>query len=514
MIPILYSATEKLFTDNGIGAITDAISCLVTEERNGAFELEMVVPTTSPNFSNIIEGNIIYVQAFKNGTRQAFEIDKVSKPIDQKVSVHANHISYRASYVPIAPFIATGITATIQGFTDNAQVTNDFTITTDFTNQISTYNQSIPKSLRACLGGTDGSVLDTFGGGGAGEYEWDNYTIKFWQHRGSDNDVYLRYRKNITAFDQVKTIEDLITGVLPYWTNDDESIVLSGSIQYSANHSDYPTERIIPLNLSEQFQTEPSAAELNLAAQQYLTNTSTIYPNTNIKLSFIDLADSGDLQAAENINLCDTVHIIYEPLNITFTSKVIKTVWDALAERYESIDVGNPKSNIAQTIATAQGDISSLIQQGKKLVSVTQTIDREIGQIQSTVATVQDSINEVDTRLTQRIDTQATQIQQNASEIVLRALKQTVDQELGQIDSRVILLETYVSVTPDGLTIKQNNAGSYVLITSSGMEIYVDNQQQAYATTEGFYASTFLTGDWHIQPANNGNSLNFFKKGA
>lgn len=514
MIPILFDATAKTFESNGIGRIPDAISCYVTEERNGAYELEMVVPTTTEHFSDIIEGNIIVAIPFKNGTRQAFEIDKVSKPIEQKVSVHAVHISYRASYVPIDPFIATGITATLQGFEDNALISHDFTVTTDFTNEVSTYTQNIPKSLRACMGGTEGSLLDVFAGGGAGEFEWDNFDIKFLQHRGTDRNVYLRYRKNITAFDQVKTIEDLITGVLPYWSNDEESIVLTGNIQYAANHTDYANERVIPLDLSEQFQTEPSLVELDLAAQQYLSNTSEIYPNTNIKLSFVDLSDTDNVSVSENINLCDTVHIIYAPLDITFTSKVIKTVWDVLLNRYESIEVGNPKSNIARTIATAQGDISSLVQQGKKLVSVTQSIDREVGEIQSSVATVQANITEVDNRLTSQIETQATQIQQNASEIVLRALQQTVDRELGAVDDRVQALETYVSVSTDGLTIKQNDDGSYVLITDNGMEIYVDNQRQAYATTDGFYASTFLTGDWHIQPANNGNSLNFFKKGA
>jgi len=506
MIPVLFSASATSFDTNGMGYITDCLECTVSEERNGAYELEMIVPTTSPNFSSITEGNIVVVVPYKNGARQAFEIDKVSKPIEQKVTVHAVHISYRASYVPVAPFIAQGITETLQGLENNELVTNNFTITSDFTNEISTYNQSIPKSLRACMGGTEGSLLDTFAGGGAGEFLWDNFNIQFLQHRGTDKGVSLRYRKNITAFDQVKTIEDLVTGVLPYWVSDDESIVFYEDPVYSSNHTDYQTERVVPLDLSDQFDTEPSGAELILAAQQYLANTSNTLPSTNVSLTFVDLGD-------EDINLCDTVHIIYEPLGITFTSKVIKTVWNVLLERYEKIEVGNPKSNIASTIATAQGDLSSLITQGKKLVSVTQTIDREVGEIQSSVATVQQRITDVNNNLTSQIETQATQIQQNASEIVLRALQQTVDQQLGEVDSRVNALETYVTITTDGLKIKQNDDGSYVLVTDTGMEIYVDNQLQAYATTDGFNASTFITGDWHIQPANNGNSLNFFKKG-
>lgn len=506
MIPILFGATATNFNTNGIGAITDCLSCEVMEERNGVYALEMIVPVTTPHFSDIVEGNIVVCQPFLNGTRQAFEIDRITKPIDQKVSVHATHISYRASYVPIKPFIATGITATLAGFTTNASVVNPFTIVSDFTNETSTYNQHIPKSLRACLGGTEGSLLDTFGGGGAGEYEWDNFTIHFWQHRGSDKGVSLRYRKNITAFDQVTTIDDLITGVVPYWTNEDDSIVFFEDPVYATNHTDYPNERVVPLDLSEQFDTAPSSAELIIAAQQYLANTSNTLPETNISLTYVDLGE-------EDINLCDTVHVIYEPLGITFTAKVIKTVWNVLLERYESIEIGAPKSNIAQTIATAQGDISALVQQGQKLVSVTQSINTDIGEIQNSVSTVQESITDLNGEFINTINTLSSKIQQNTDSISAQVTETTrISGEVSDIGDKVTELGTYLVLDLDGLHITQNTDGSYVLITDNGMEIYVKNTLQAYATAEGFNASTFIVGDWHIEPANDGNSLNFFKK--
>ena len=45
--PILYPQTETKFQDNGMGVLSDAVSCTVTEERNGAFELEMQYPVSS-----------------------------------------------------------------------------------------------------------------------------------------------------------------------------------------------------------------------------------------------------------------------------------------------------------------------------------------------------------------------------------------------------------------------------------------------------------------------------------
>lgn len=513
MIPILFEGNATNFNTNGIGRLTDVISCEVYEERNGAFEMEMKVSTTSPNFSQIQVGSLIACVPFKNGTRQAFEVYEITKPINQQVTVKATHISYRASYVPIKPFSATGITEALEGLAENALETNNFVLYSDLTNEETTFNVVSPKSLRACLGGTEGSLLDAFSGGGVGEYEWDNYQINFLTHRGNDNGVFLRYGKNITALTHVESIDNMVTGVLPYWYDEETGISLYGDIQYSPNVDLYPQKRTICLDLSTEFETPPTIEELNQGGLEYVSRTTVGIPTTNIKLTFVDLAETNQQAIMENVNLCDTIHVLYAPLNIEYDAKVVKTTWDVLKECYSSIEIGTPRSSLAKTLSDNIGDLSSIIQTGKKLVSVTQAINRELGEITSSVATVQGDLLEVDNRLTSQIETQATLIQQNAQEIVLRALQETVEREFGEVEGRVDRLETNVSITTEGLKLKQNDDGSFVLITDSGMEIYVDNQRQAYATTSGFYASTFLTGEWHIQTSNNGNSLNFFKKG-
>ena len=59
MIPILYDKSETTFSTMGIGALADAISCTVTEERNGIFELSMTYPVGGPLFSDLVYDNII-----------------------------------------------------------------------------------------------------------------------------------------------------------------------------------------------------------------------------------------------------------------------------------------------------------------------------------------------------------------------------------------------------------------------------------------------------------------------
>ena len=42
MKPILFPEGQKDFSTNGLGRLPDAISCKVTEERNGQYELHML----------------------------------------------------------------------------------------------------------------------------------------------------------------------------------------------------------------------------------------------------------------------------------------------------------------------------------------------------------------------------------------------------------------------------------------------------------------------------------------
>ena len=111
----------------------------------------------------------------------------------------------------------------------------------------------------------------------------------------------------------------------------------------------------------------------------------------------MDLADTDEYKGSvlERTNLCDTVKVIYTPLNISYQAKVIKLVFDVLAERTVEVEIGDARSTISKTITDLVGDVSSVVKTGKKLVSVTQKIDREVGSISQTVADVQETVEDV-----------------------------------------------------------------------------------------------------------------------
>lgn len=388
MIPRLLDGNATNFNVAGI-PLADAISCKVKEERNGVFDLEMVVSTTTPYYEELAEGKLIIAKPNHTQNLQAFEIYEITRPILQRVTVRAHHISYRQSFIPVRPYSCTGITATLQGLVTNSMETNPFTFTTTITNEQSTYNQISPASLRSRLGGTEGSVLDVFGG----EYLWDNFNTQLLLHRGADNGVQLRVAKNITQLEHDTNMESVVTGALPYWSDEDGTQFFYGDIQYNSNVGDYANHRTVVLDLSEQFATAPSISQLNQAGQEYVNQANLGIANKNIKVSFVDLADTDEYSASplERVNLCDTVTVIYSPLDISMKAKVIGLTYDVIAERTIEAEIGDAKSTISKTITDLVGDVSSVIKTGKKLISVTQKIDREVGEISSTVASVQES---------------------------------------------------------------------------------------------------------------------------
>lgn len=95
--PRLYPAEEKLFTSNGIGALSDCISCMVEETLNGAFELEMQYRLNGIHYEDIQNRSIILVHPNPHTRPQPFRIYRITRPLNGIVTLYAQHISYDLS---------------------------------------------------------------------------------------------------------------------------------------------------------------------------------------------------------------------------------------------------------------------------------------------------------------------------------------------------------------------------------------------------------------------------------
>lgn len=355
MIPILYKQDEKEFKSEGIGHLTDAIECAVSEERNGLFELNMTYPVKGIHFDDLKVGNIILARPNWAQDPQPFDIKTVTPSTDgMTAKIYAQNWGYRLSGIPVKPFTATGIVNALNGLVSNAMIAPGFSVWTDIDNTTTKFTVSHPQSFRACLGGTDGSILQTFSGSGSLEYMWDGSTVKVYRHRGQDNGVSIRYGKNLSSLKQETSIENTYTGCLAYWIDSETGKYVCSAIQYTDNHASFAHERIYMLDVSSDFnETEPTVDQLNAKASAYIVDNDIGTPNVNLEVSFVDLSQTAEYQniaPLERVNLCDTVHVYFPDFGVDAKAKVIKTEWNVLMDRYNSVTLGDAKSNFSDTI--------------------------------------------------------------------------------------------------------------------------------------------------------------------
>ena len=365
MKPILFDKSATAFTSNGKGRL-DPIQCEVVEERNGQFELTMTIAETAAHASEIEMDSIIVAKTCHGGSGQPFRVYKITKPINGRFVVYAQHISYQLSYIPTMPFTVaasgTACNTALQALKTNAAEACPFTFWTDVTT-VASYTQKTPASIRSRLGGVEGSVLDQFGG----EYEWDGYTVKLHANRGKTTpDVTLRYGKNITDISQEEHISNTITGVCPFWAASDGSsvVTLPEKVVESQYASQYPFKRTVPLDCSENWENAPTQTELRTYAQAYVNKAGIGIPTVSIKVSFVDLSETEEYKdkvQLQTVKLCDRIKVEFEKLGISTTAKVVKVTYDVLAERYTEIEVGTIRTSLAHTISSTAGAIDTAL---------------------------------------------------------------------------------------------------------------------------------------------------------
>lgn len=355
MIPILFEKTETAFTTNGIGRLSDAVSCVITEERNGIFELSMEYPMSGLHFDEIEEERIIYAQPRPGASNQAFRIYEVSKPINGIVTVNARHISYILNKTVVMPYTAGSCAAAFEGINSHIIGTSPFTYWTD-KSVTASFSLITPTTVRAMLGGTEGSILDTFG---TGEYEWDMYTVKFYLHRGQDNGVTIRYGKNLTDLENETTMENVYTAIVPYYASEGTVVTLPEGVIYGEHISDYSELMTIPVDMTERFaETVPTEAQLRAAGESYIERSDNWKLGQNINISFVDLADTEEYKnvaTLQRVNLCDTVTVIHQELGVTAKAKVIKAVYNVLKGRYDSLELGDARTDLSQAVLESAG---------------------------------------------------------------------------------------------------------------------------------------------------------------
>lgn len=347
MIPILYSPTTTSFTTGGIGKLIDAGSCIVTEERNGSYELEMTYPITGHLYDEIKQRSIIFAKPSPAQSEQPFRVYRITKPLNKVVTIYAAHISYDLSGIPVKNFTSQSVQAALTALTTSSVISNPFTFWSDKTNS-GVMEIKTPTPCRTILS----NILDVYGG----EYEFDKYTVKLHSLRGFDNGVSIKYGKNLTDLEQDENCSNVYTGVLPYWTGNDTTV--SGSVVNAPGTYDFT--RILPVDFTSDFEEQPSTAQLDNAATNYISDNNIGIPEVNLTVSFVHLNQTEEyknLGIFERVELGDTIKVEFAAMGVSSTARCVKTVYNTLLERYDNVELGEVKKGLADTISSQTSSI-------------------------------------------------------------------------------------------------------------------------------------------------------------
>lgn len=355
MIPILFEKTETAFNNNGIARLRDCISAVVSEERNGIYELDFEYPVNGANYEQIQCGRLVGVTHDESGDIQPFEIVGQTRPINGVVSFHCVHLSYRQSQMVVRAVSVNSLSQAFQLFSI-ASPSNPFTYEADFTaTGFMAASDGVPRTVRQFLGGVRGSVLDTYGG----EFEWDKWRVILHQNRGELKDFAIRYGVNLLDYNDETSYQGTFTSCVAFWKNDAEIVTVTATL----NENGYNGNDIrVPLDLSDKFEEKPTTTQLENEALAYMQRNQTNIPTQSIRVDFVRLADMGEFSQFQDLlkcKLCDSIKVIFPMYGVSASFKIVKTEWNVLEGKYIGMELGTLSTTLSEALGIGETSSTS-----------------------------------------------------------------------------------------------------------------------------------------------------------
>lgn len=368
MIPYLREWSDRKTHTNGICRLTDCVEATVTEIRNGEYTCQFVYPINGAGYDQIQLGRQIGCTHDASGDLQPFTIYRREANLDGTETFYAQHLSYELNYVVQKPFTANGAAGVFE-YLDTHRTSADRTGGRDWdtvppsspyrfsTDVVSAavYTLNQPTPLRTMMGGMQASVLDIYGG----ELEWDCYNVILHADRGKDGGAVIRYGGNLTGAQDSKDTSAAYGTVVPFWVDKSTGVVTNYSAYSKGNTDEYFPWKALPLDLSQSFETQPTAAQAQEAAEAFLDANQAWLPFNNLSVNFEPWTDAqiaAESERLQNVCLCDYVRVDILWMGVSLKSKVTKTVWNVLTDRYDSIELGDLNPSYGSVITSGMSN--------------------------------------------------------------------------------------------------------------------------------------------------------------
>lgn len=354
-IPVLFENTETKFESVGLGFLAETVRCEVHEVLNAEFELELEYPLNGKLAAELVNGRYIY--AFVDAQRgyNPFEIDNVDKNMNSDTfTVTASHQTNILRKRQVKEFKVENVSCTTAMNELKKSLLEPTNI--EFYSDIDTQNSTLLrfKSALSCIGGVEGSILDTW----RGEIERTTGKISMLKRRGADRGLRVAFGKNMMGLTVKVDTLDTINAILPYaikTESDSEMVIsLSENYIYAPNYKDGDVINAAEVDYSSD-ETVQDETSLRTASKNYFSSSTAHEPSLEIEISFQDLGETEEYKTFRNMNqiyIGDTITAYHKDMDVDFTARMVEFKIDSLTGEYIECVLGSVKADFKSTITS------------------------------------------------------------------------------------------------------------------------------------------------------------------
>ncbi len=284
MIPRLYNSSTEDPNTEGLGSLKDLLSVSITRNYNQIPTLTITYPNNGSLSKTIAKDMIIVADIGAKDTEknQKFRISDVSKGLSA-ITITANHIWADLSNIPLRKDVMLANATPEFAFNAIKNALAWQMPEISFYTDINTVGNVVwsfrdVDNANAALMGADAlgdSSVNTMQALYRGEFQFDNYKLSLLKHAGVDNNLVIKYGRNMQSITRDETTSGTYNAIMPYVTlssnaetSSDEEITNQPAIQNLTNG-------IIRTYSSPNSGQEPADNLANGAFVQLVSKTST-----------------------------------------------------------------------------------------------------------------------------------------------------------------------------------------------------------------------------------------------
>lgn len=368
----LFKPNDTDFSSNGDRIIIPK-RAIVHKEDNGSFYLDLETDLT---YIDDFAFNSILVCNTPQGD-QAFRIRDIN-PTRKKISLQAKHVFYDSDNMLIRDSYVVDKNCNDALDHLNNATDNESPFTT--VSNVTTVNsfRCIRKSLREAIK----VVLERWGG----HLIRDNFTIRIMDTIGQDNDVVVRYAKNLKDISVEYDWSNVVTKLMPVGRDGLllPEVYIESQVQYeipytkainfdqNVDESQYRDENG---NLDEEAYEAALIEDLRSQANNYIETNNVPIVNYTLSANLEKISDIGDI-----------VQVKDERLGVDVLTRVISYDYDAILDKYIEIEFGNFTKQLNELLPNITASTEQQVREATDVVRI--TLSEEIAEATSKLMSV------------------------------------------------------------------------------------------------------------------------------